>query len=739
MFKKVLIANRGEIAVRIIRSLKEMGIKTVAIYSIADKESLHVQLADQAVCVGGNLPSQSYLNIKNILAAAVATGCEAIHPGYGFLSENAEFAKMCEQCHLTFIGPSAETIDQMGNKEHARQTMIKNHVPVTPGSNGFIQTANQAKEIAKVIGYPILLKAAAGGGGKGIRQVQSADEIAAKLLSAQKEAETDFGNGQMYLEKVMQNVKHIEVQIFRDRFGNCVYFPERDCSLQRNKQKVLEESPCELITDAQRQKLGEIAKKAANAVNYLGTGTIEFLMDEDHHFYFMEMNTRIQVEHTVTEMVTGVDLVKAQISVAAGEKLPFKQEDLKAQGHAIECRINAEDPARDFMPSVGSVDYLYLPIGNPGMRIDTSLYQGEQISPFYDSMLAKIVAHGQNRSEAISKMRRLLNEFVLKGITTNKDFHLAILDDPGFLQGTFTNTYLEKEFLPNGKESLLMKLYQQKNTPSQKHIKVDKAADDLVPDNLIIKCPKCQKEIFANDLDQYQTCPNCDYGFRIPAKKRLSWLVDEFNEWDQDLSVSDPLHFPNYQLKIDKAKKNSGLNEAVLTGLGQIKEQKFALAIMDPTFIMGSLGQMTGEKLTRLFEKATEKRLPVVLFACSGGARMQEGILSLMQMAKVTNAVRKHSEAGLLYLVILTDPTTGGVTASFASLGDITLAEPHAMVGFAGRRVIEQTIHQKIAADLQNAENVLKHGFIDQIVKRQDEKETINWLLKGGNAKCVMQ
>ncbi|EFG56172.1 acetyl-CoA carboxylase biotin carboxylase subunit [Lactobacillus amylolyticus] len=454
MFNKVLVANRGEIAVRIIRSLKEMGIKTVAIYSTADRDSLHVQLADEAVCVGGPQPAESYLNIKNILAAAVGTGAQAIHPGYGFLSESAEFAKMCSDCGLAFIGPKAETIDLMGNKEHARQMMIKNHVPVTPGSTGFINSAEEAKQIAAKIGYPVLLKAAAGGGGKGIRQVAKPEEMATALASAQSEAKTDFGDDRMYLEKVMQNVKHIEVQIFRDSFGNTVYFPERDCSLQRNKQKVLEESPCDLITDQERSKLGKIAVQAAEAADYVNTGTIEFLMDQDHNFYFMEMNTRIQVEHTITEMVTGVDLVKAQIKVAAGEKLPFSQTDLKAKGHAIECRINAENPANDFMPSVGRVDYLYLPVGNPGMRIDSALYQGEVISPFYDSMIAKVVAFGKTRSEAIAKMRRLLKEMVIRGINTNQEFHLAILADPGFVKGEFTNTYLEQKFLPQWKEHL---------------------------------------------------------------------------------------------------------------------------------------------------------------------------------------------------------------------------------------------------------------------------------------------
>ncbi|WP_240405195.1 acetyl-CoA carboxylase biotin carboxylase subunit, partial [Lactobacillus crispatus] len=447
-------ANRGEIAVRIIRSLKEMGIKTVAIYSTADRESLHVQLADEAVCVGGPQPTESYLNIKNILAAAVGIGAQAIHPGYGFLSENAEFAQMCEDCGLTFIGPKAETIDQMGNKEHARQLMMAHNVPVTPGSNGVIKNAEEAKKIAAQIGYPVLIKATAGGGGKGIRQVTDPSQMAEALAAAQSEAKNDFGDDRMYLEKVMQNVKHIEVQIFRDMYGHTVYFPERDCSLQRNKQKVLEESPCDLITENERKELGEVAVKAARAANYVNTGTIEFLMDQDHHFYFMEMNTRIQVEHTVTEMVTGVDLVKAQIQVANGGPLPFTQKDLRAKGHAIECRINAEDPANNFMPSIGKVSYLYLPVGNPGMRIDTALYQGQQISPYYDSMLAKVVALGNTRKEAIAKMKRLLEEIVLQGITTNQEFHLNILNDPTFIKGDFNNTYLEQGFMPQWRSEI---------------------------------------------------------------------------------------------------------------------------------------------------------------------------------------------------------------------------------------------------------------------------------------------
>ncbi|MGK4046447.1 acetyl-CoA carboxylase biotin carboxylase subunit [Ligilactobacillus salivarius] len=452
MFSKVLVANRGEIAVRIIRSLKELGIKSVAIYSTVDRESLHVQLADEAVCVGTARPQDSYLNMKNILAAAIGTGAEAIHPGFGFLSENSQFVEMCEAVGITFIGPNSEIIDLMGNKANAREQMQKSGVPVIPGSEGFIETVEEAKEVANKVGYPILLKAAAGGGGKGIRKVNDDNELTSLFEEAKREAQVSFGDKRMYLEKIMTNVKHIEVQIFRDKQGNVVYFPERDCSVQRNKQKMIEESPCLLITEEQRKELGNIAIKAANAINYVNTGTIEFLMDSQHNFYFMEMNTRIQVEHTVTEMVTGIDLVKAQVKVASGERLPFNQNDIQINGSAIECRINAEDPSKNFMPQVGKVRYLYFPVGNLGMRIDSDLYAGWEITPFYDSMIAKVISLGQDRHEAIEKVKRLLSEMIITGVKTNQSFYLDILKDKNFLDGKVTTEYLEQNFLPKWKE-----------------------------------------------------------------------------------------------------------------------------------------------------------------------------------------------------------------------------------------------------------------------------------------------
>ncbi|GAF38524.1 acetyl-CoA carboxylase, biotin carboxylase subunit [Agrilactobacillus composti DSM 18527 = JCM 14202] len=449
MYQKVLVANRGEIAVRIIRVLKELGIRSVAIYSRADVNSLHVKLADEAVCVGGPMPVASYLNERNILSAAILTGAQAIHPGFGFLSESSEFAQMCAECQIDFIGPKPETIDLMGDKAKARHTMHAHNIPVIPGSVGTISSLAEAKKIAADVGYPVLLKAAAGGGGKGIRRVDSADQLAAAFEEARREAKGAFNDSDMYLEKIISPAKHVEVQIFRDQNGHGVYFPERDCSLQRNHQKVLEETPCPVLNATERQQLGETALAAASVIDYVNTGTVEFLMDSDHHFYFMEMNTRIQVEHPITEMVTGTDLVRAQILVAAGLDLPFAQSDLTLNGYALECRINAEDPDKNFMPSAGHLDYLYLPTGGVGVRIDSGVYSGGDVSPYYDSMIAKFITHGQTRDIAIARMRRILEELDIEGIQSNRAFQRALLDDPTFLAGAGNNSYIEAHFLKN--------------------------------------------------------------------------------------------------------------------------------------------------------------------------------------------------------------------------------------------------------------------------------------------------
>ena len=454
MFKKVLVANRGEIAVRVIRTLKEMGIKSVAIYSSADADSLHVKLADEAISVGGPKSKDSYLNMKNILSAALLTGAEAIHPGYGFLSENELFVEMAEAVGLKWIGPSPKVIELMGNKANARESMRAAGVPVIPGSEGFIRDAAEAKAVADRVGYPLLLKAAAGGGGKGMRFVYSADELADKFDDAQREAKAAFGDEHMYVEKVMENVRHIEMQVMRDRFGNVLYFPERNCSLQRNNQKVMEESPALGVTQEMRDNLGEIATKAVNALQYENTGTLEFLQDHDGNFYFMEMNTRIQVEHPVTEMVTGVDLIRMQIEVAAGEPLSVSQADIALKGHALEVRLNAEQPAKNFAPSAGTIDFAFLPTGGPGIRIDSAIYAGDKIQPFYDSMIGKLLVHANNRADAVTKMDRILDELVVHGVSTNAEFQKVLLLVNKGARGMFDTRYLEKEFLPRWQASL---------------------------------------------------------------------------------------------------------------------------------------------------------------------------------------------------------------------------------------------------------------------------------------------
>ncbi|MDV7714327.1 acetyl-CoA carboxylase biotin carboxylase subunit [Oenococcus oeni] len=448
MFKRVLIANRGEIAVRIIRALREMGIESVAVYSTADRDSLFVKLADIAVCIGGPQPADSYLNIQNIVSAAVLSGADAIHPGFGFLSENAEFARVCAECGVIFIGPEAKTIELMGNKSNARSTMKKHGVPVVPGSNQAIKNIDAALEIADQIGYPVMLKAAAGGGGKGIRAIKDREDLIKKFPDAQRETKLSFDDDDMYIEKIIQSPKHVEVQVMGDSAGNILAFPERDCSLQRGHQKMVEESPCSLINSSEREYLMSVSAKAAKAINYLNTGTFEFLMDDQHHFYFMEMNTRLQVEHPITEMVTGIDLVKMQIRVASGEKISLKQSDIKIHGTAIECRINSEDPFHNFLPQAGKIKSVHFPLGCPGARVDSAIENGSTIPPFYDSMIAKLIAHGSNRKEALAIMDRMLDEMSLVGVKSNLDFQQRLLHSPAVLKGNTTTDYIEKEFLP---------------------------------------------------------------------------------------------------------------------------------------------------------------------------------------------------------------------------------------------------------------------------------------------------
>ena len=450
MFRKILIANRGEIAVRIIRAARELGIETVAVYSTADKEALHTLLADEAVCIGPAKSTESYLNMSAVLSAAVLTGAEAIHPGFGFLSENSKFATMCEEVGIKFIGPSAKVMDMMGDKINARKQMIKAGVPVIPGSDGEVYTAEEALEIAERIGYPVMLKASAGGGGKGIRKVEKPEDLVAAFESASSEAQAAFGNGAMYMERVIYPARHIEVQILADQHGHVVHLGERDCSLQRNNQKVLEESPSIAIGKTLRNRIGSAAVRAAESVGYENAGTIEFLYDEGKgEFYFMEMNTRVQVEHPVTEFVSGVDIVKEQIKIAAGQELGFTQEDIVFKGHAIECRINAENPSFNFAQSPGKITNLYLPSGGVGLRVDSAVYPGYTIPPYYDSMIAKIIVHGENRFDALMKMQRALYELEIDGVTTNSSFQLDLISDSHVIAGDYDTAFLMEQFLPN--------------------------------------------------------------------------------------------------------------------------------------------------------------------------------------------------------------------------------------------------------------------------------------------------
>ena len=442
MIRKILIANRGEIAIRIIRACREMGIETVAVYSEADRQALHTQLADEAVCIGPAAAKDSYLNMEQIISATMVTGADAIHPGFGFLSENSRFAALCEACNITFIGPDSETIAKLGNKAMARTTMIQAGVPVIPGSEEALTDENRALTIAKEIGFPVIIKAVLGGGGKGMRVAYSEEEFVQEFLTAQKEASQAFGDNQMYIEHFVENPRHIEVQFLADQHGNVIHLGERDCSIQRNHQKMIEESPSIAVSEELRDKMGKAAVQAAKAAGYTNAGTIEFLLEEDEKFYFMEMNTRIQVEHPVTEWVTGIDLVKEQMRIADGRKLSYTQDDVQIKGHAIECRINAEDPRHNFRPCPGTITDMYLP-GGKGIRIDSAIYSGYTISPYYDSMIAKLIVYAKSRKEAIAKMHSALGEVIIEGITTNIDFLYDILEREDYQEGDITISYMD--------------------------------------------------------------------------------------------------------------------------------------------------------------------------------------------------------------------------------------------------------------------------------------------------------
>ena len=445
MLKKILIANRGEIAVRIIRACRELGIRTVAVYSEIDKNSLHKELADEAVCIGPAPSNKSYLNVKAIIEAACLTGCDGIHPGYGFLSENSSFAKMCDEIGIKFIGPTYKMIELMGNKSKAKETMKKAGVPVVPGSDGLVDNVLEAIKVALRIGYPVILKASSGGGGKGIRIAYNEKELVKFYDLVRQEAKISFNDDSIYIEKFIENPRHIEVQVIADEHGNVIHLGERDCTVQRNNQKMLEETPSGVITDKLRQKMGKITVNALKEIGYSNVGTIEYLLDKNKDFYFMEMNTRVQVEHPITETITGVDIIKEQLRIASGEKLQYKQDDIKFTGHSLEARINAENPYKNFMPCPGEIKELHIPGGN-GVRIDTAIYPGYKIPPTYDSMIAKVIVHGKDRNESIAKMKSALGEFVIDGISTNIDFLYKILEDEDFISNNYDTSFIAKKF-----------------------------------------------------------------------------------------------------------------------------------------------------------------------------------------------------------------------------------------------------------------------------------------------------
>lgn len=445
MLKKILIANRGEIAVRIIRACRELGIRTVAVYSEIDKNSLHKELADEAVCIGPAPSNKSYLNVKAIIEAACLTGCDGIHPGYGFLSENSSFAKMCDEIGIKFIGPTYKMIELMGNKSKAKETMKNAGVPVVPGSDGLVDNVLEAIKVALRIGYPVILKASSGGGGKGIRIAYNEKELVKFYDLVRQEAKISFNDDSIYIEKFIENPRHIEVQVMADEHGNVIHLGERDCTVQRNNQKMLEETPSGVITDKLRQKMGKITVNALKEIGYSNVGTIEYLLDKNKDFYFMEMNTRVQVEHPITETITGVDIIKEQLRIASGEKLKYKQDDIKFTGHSLEARINAENPYKNFMPCPGEIKELHIPGGN-GVRIDTAIYPGYKIPPTYDSMIAKVIVHGKDRNESIAKMKSALGEFVIDGISTNIDFLYKILEDEDFISNNYDTSFIAKKF-----------------------------------------------------------------------------------------------------------------------------------------------------------------------------------------------------------------------------------------------------------------------------------------------------
>ncbi len=653
MFSKILVANRGEIAIRIIKACKSMGIKTVAVYSEADRNSLYTLSADEFYCIGPASAKYSYMNKEALITSALLSNSEAIHPGYGFLSENADFAKMCRNNSLSFIGPSSDVIRLASNKYSIKQIAKSLNIPVAPAI--LINNFTEIKKDIMQIGYPVILKIINGGGGVGINVVNNEKE----LIELQKRLRYEQFSS-MYIEKYIANVKHIEVQILGDYYRKILILGDRDCSIQENNKKIVEECPAPSISNNLRNRLYDSAYKIAKAINYLNAGTIEFLVDRNENYYFMEFNARIQVEHGVTEMVTGMDIVQWQIKIADGQKLQINQEDIQSRGHAIECRINAK--------TTGLITYCQYP-KDVNVRFDHIITENTEITPHYDSLIGKMIVWESDRRQAINRMKDIIDHLDIKGVETNIELHKKILDNSLFQSGDHLTKFLSHQ----------------------------------------LTC--CKK---------------------IKAREKLLQIIDQdsFTEYFDNLTGTNIIGFDGYHEKLMKAKLESGEAEAVITGIATIHKLPCIIIIFEPLFMMGSMGTVVGEKITRAFELATRKKLPIIAITASGGARMQEGVFSLMQMIKTSAAVKRHSQKKLLFISVITNPTLGGVSASFTSLADIIIIEDNAVYGFTGRRIIEETTKLSLTDDFQSAGFAKKNGQVDIIVKQDNLLGILTEILK---------
>jgi acetyl-CoA carboxylase, biotin carboxylase subunit len=706
MIKKCLIANRGEIAVRIISTCKRMGIRTVVAYSLCDKASLAVILADESVCIGPNSAELSYENIDHLCEAALLTHCDALHPGYGFLSENADFAKKVEDCGLVFIGPSSTVLRYISQKNSLKEIVRSLSIPVIEGDFHIIDSLDNALSKATALGYPVMLKPSVGGGGRGIQIINDSEMLKADVTRLMSQG---FSN--LYLEKYIPHSRHIEVQILADRHQNVIHLSSRNCSIQNHYQKFIEEAPFSFIDPSLHMKILEYAVTIAKHIHYDHIGTVEFLLDEDDHVFFMEMNPRIQVEHPVTEMITHIDIVEHQIRSASGIALLLKQEDIFIDGYAIECRINAQDDRNGFMPSSGNITQSNWP-EMKNVRIDSALFKGYCVPVYYDSLLAKVIGWGHTREQARINVSEALSTTVIEGVSTNLKFLQFIIENDGFTKGNYTS----KLFINAHKQ---WQYYQVPNILNTDHKNLS-------------HCPQCQHSLTRTQLDEHQhVCEFCGFHFRINATKRIADLIDHqtFTELDADALSVDVNAFLGYEEKLQIARTSTGLNEAVITGLGKLLGHTIGIGALDASFMMGSMGHVVGDKITRLIETATEMHCPLIIISASGGARMQEGIISLMQMAKTASALNRFDQSGGLFISVFTHPTTGGVTASFAMLADVLISEPKALIGFAGRRVIEKTIKESLPEEFQTAEYLLNHGFLDMIVDRRNLKQVIGNIL----------